>query len=329
MKKKLIVEKEFEGKRLDLYLAFKLQFTTRSQIKKLIKENSVEVNARVEYKANYKVVEGDIVEVEYTRTSDPLENIEPEPIDLDIVYEDEQLLAIDKEPGMVVHPATGNYSGTMINALLYKYRNLENVGDTFRAGLVNRIDKDTSGLVLVGKTNRALWFYSKQFAQRQIKKQYLAVVVGDISSLIKKGKDLEVENYIARNPKSRKKFAVVDQGKGRIAKSKISLIALSKDKKYSFVLVKPQTGRTHQIRVHLQYLGFPIVGDPVYSSHKYSRLLLHSYKIRLSLLSGKTKIIKTDPKGEFVNFLREHFEQSAYEKFVKTENKKKARKKTN
>ncbi|MBN1331593.1 RluA family pseudouridine synthase [Candidatus Dojkabacteria bacterium] len=316
MRKEFQVEKELENKRLDLFLAFLMPDFTRSQIKKIIGENKVTVNERLEFKANYKVREGDKISLDYKEGKSSLDNIEAEDIKLDIIYEDEDLIAVNKNEGMVVHPATGNFSGTLVNALLYKLRNLKNVGPMHRAGLINRIDKATSGLVLVGKSNKALWFYSKQFAGRLVKKSYIALVPGDFGKALEHKKAITISNYLARNPVKRKKFSKVAEGKGKLAKTNLSLISLSKDEKYSLVLAKPITGRTHQIRVHLASLGFPILGDEVYSGDKFSRLMLHSYKIKLQLLNGKTKMIIAPTKGTLKNFLKENFHKKVYEKYI-------------
>jgi 23S rRNA pseudouridine1911/1915/1917 synthase len=269
------------------------------------------------YEANYKVKPEDKIEIELPEAR-PAENVQAENINLDIVYEDKDLVVVNKPSGMVVHPATGNFKGTLVNALLYKYKELEFVGERIRSGLINRIDKDTSGLVLVGKTNKALWHYSKQFADREVSKVYLAVVKGDFHRAMKDQESIRIVTYIDRNPRSRTKYATASKGKGRIAISNFSLIALSKDEKFSFLKVKIETGRTHQIRVHLHELGFPVVGDSVYSGPKYKRLLLHSYQIKLKSPEQKTLRISADVDGDFALFLRQNFDLKDIAKYTKS-----------
>ncbi|MBD3280889.1 RluA family pseudouridine synthase [Candidatus Dojkabacteria bacterium] len=317
MTKHFTVTNELEGKRLDLFLAFMMPEVTRSQVKKIIEANNVKVNERVEFKANYKVKEEDIVTVDYEKQVSALDDISAEEIELEIVYEDEDLIAVNKQEGMVVHPATGNFSGTLVNALLFRLRNLKNVGPMHRAGLINRIDKGTSGLVLVGKSNKALWFYSKQFANRLVKKTYIAVVPGDFRKALDGKKTLTISNYLARNPVKRKKYSEVQNGKGKLAKTSCSFEGISKNGDYSLVLAKPITGRTHQIRVHLASLGYPILGDDVYSGRNYDRLMLHSYKIKLQLLNGKSKMIKAPVRDVFMNFLEKSFSKTIHEKFTR------------
>lgn len=316
MTKRLTVKQGDIGQRLDLFLSLRLNQFTRSFIKKQINDNRVKVNGDLMYKANYKVKEEDIIYFDFVE-EDQNKDVEPENIKIDVIYEDDDLVAVKKPAGMVVHPATGNYAGTLVNALLYKYKDMKHVGQRIRAGLINRIDKDTSGIVLVGKTNRALWFYSRQFANREVSKTYLAVVKGDFSKKLKGKKSVKIANYIARNPKTRTKFAVVDPSKGKLAVSNINLISVSHNKEYSFLEVGIETGRTHQIRVHLNDLGYPVVGDTVYSGEKYKRLLLHSYSIEISLLSGNQIKLVSEPEGDFRKFLLDNFSKKNVSKFIK------------
>jgi len=315
MKKKLLVGKSEEKMRLDLFLAIYLDGFTRSFLKKQIEENRVKVNGEVEFKANYRVKEGDKIEIQIEEEQTP-DDILPEEIEIDVLYEDEDLVAVNKPVGMVVHPATGNFSGTLVNALLHKYKDLKHIGKRIRSGLINRIDKDTSGIVLVGKTNKALWFYTRQFANREVFKQYLAVVKGDFSKTLKGEEEIQVTNYIGRNPKNRLKFAVVTPRKGRLAKTKFEMLGSSKNKKYSFLSAQIETGRTHQIRVHLNYLGFSVVGDKLYSGLEYDRLLLHAYSVGLRSLEGENLIVKAGLEGKFRKFLQENFDEDIYKKFV-------------
>ncbi len=309
MQRKFIVQKKYEGKRLDLFLTFMNNDLTRSFIKKLITNNQVKVNGQIEYRTNYRVNRGDVILFEFENTNTI--HIAPEKIDIDIVYEDENLLIVNKESGMVVHPATGHISGTLMNAITYKYKNLIDIGDKIRSTLINRIDKDTSGIVFVGKTNRGVWYYSKLFAEREIDKNYLVIVHGNFSNKVKDEKgELTLTTYIGRNPKNRKKYVIADKTyhNAKLAITKFSLIAVSRDGKYSLILAKPVTGRTHQIRVHLKSISYPVVGDTIYGKNDYQRLLLHSYKVRFPKLDS-TKIIEVKaPFGQdFRKFLNENF----------------------
>jgi len=323
----LKVDKKDNGLRLDLYLSLNMNAYTRSFVKKCIEANQVKVNGFVEYKANYKVKEGDSIMVTADSPENNAENIKPEKIALKVLYEDEDLVVIDKPEGMVVHPATGNWTGTMMNALVYKYRGLKDVGLRVRSGLINRIDKDTSGIVLVGKNNKALWFYSRQFANRLVKKEYIAVVRGDFSKALKRQKTIEVTNYLGRNPKSRTKFAIVQPGKGKLASTVFSLIAVSKDAKCSLVKASIKTGRTHQIRVHLQSLNYPVLGDTIYGdvaaqkALHVPRLMLHAYSIELVLLNDKKLNIQSKIKNSFKEFIINNFAKDAIKSYIDVQDK--------
>jgi 23S rRNA pseudouridine1911/1915/1917 synthase len=285
MKKRLIAKGNLINKRLDLGLALAFNDISRSQIKKIIESNTVYINGNIEYRNNYKLRDGDIVEFEYS-VPDSNYKIVPEKMELDILYEDDHLIAINKPPGMVAHPATGNWNGTVMNGLVWYYNNLRDVGDHIRSGLIHRIDKDTSGVLLIGKTNNGLWHYTKLFTQRRVEKFYIAVVNAKITGLFKRNDIFEVNNFIGRHPKNRKRMAVVGftdsedlPSDARIAQTSFRI--LGSNEKYALLLASPKTGRTHQIRVHLAHLGFPIMGDSIYNGEKASRLFLHAYKISL------------------------------------------------
>ncbi len=298
---KLKVEKNDEGKRLDLYLAFQFNELTRSTVKKQIEAGNVRIEGEVQYKPNYKVKESDEVLCDFVLEDSARRDLVPQDIDLDIIYEDETLLAVNKPIGMVVHPATSNWDNTLLNAVLYRNRDIGGVGDPSRPGLIHRLDKDTSGVVLIGKTNEALWHYTKLFSERRIFKTYLAVVRGDF---YRDYGDTEVviDNYLGRNSTNRKKFAKVSPSKGKKATTIINYKdeLIYNNQKYSLLEIHPITGRTHQIRVHLNGLGYPILGDRVYGrGNEYKRLMLHAWKLRLELLSGKEKTIIANPDKSF------------------------------
>lgn len=301
--KKIIIKENEEGKRLDLFLAFEFNRLTRSIVKKQIELGNVKVNGVIEYRPNYKVRRGDNIQCDFIVDNQKRDEILPQEIPLNIIYEDEHLVAIDKPIGMVVHPSTSNWDSTLLNALFFRYSNLSEVGDSKRSGLIHRLDKDTSGLVLVGKTNEALWYYSKLFAQREIKKTYLAVVRGDFYQTYGKVEQV-VDNFLGRNQINRKKFSKVSPSKGKRAITSISFLRTLEYQgfKYSLLKVVPKTGRTHQIRVHLSGLGFPILGDVIYGKgNEYHRLMLHAWKLELKLLSGESKLLEAVPDERFYN----------------------------
>lgn len=306
MKKTIKINKNAEGKRLDIALIFEIKNFTRSYIKKHIEMNLVKVNGELEYRANRKVLEGDVVEIEILEEKNDSMKIKPENIDIDIVYEDEDLVAINKPAGMVVHPATGNWTGTVMNALLYHYRKLENIGEKVRSGLIHRLDKDTSGLLLIGKTNKGLWHYSKLFSERKVKKKYIACVKGDLPDGFFGIGKMEVKNYLARNKVSRKKMTVVGDVSSRFqlppdARLSHTDFFLKDSNEMNHLLVAfPKTGRTHQIRVHTNHVGIPIIGDTVYGGMKNSRMLLHAYSLQINTPEGKRLEIKAKPDKEFV-----------------------------
>ncbi len=237
--------------RLDKYLTQILPLT-RSQIQNLIKDGNIKVNGRL-VKGGERLKLGDEIEIEIP-PPEPIDII-PQDIKLDIIYEDEDLLVINKPRGMVVHPACGHYSGTLVNALLHHIGNLSQIGGKIRPGIIHRLDKDTTGLLLVAKNDFAHLSLSSQLKNRELKRIYWALVEGEIP-----WEERRVELPIGRHPVHRKKMAVVPFGKPAISNFKV----LERFKNYTLLSVNLETGRTHQIRVHLSYLGFPIVGDIVY-----------------------------------------------------------------
>ncbi len=245
------------NKRIDVFLAQKLTNFSRNQIQKLINENSIKVNHNF-VKPNYKLKEGDIVEVVLPKVKS-LE-ILPENIPLDKLYEDEDIVIINKPQGMVVHPAPGNYSGTLVNALLYHYKKLSSINGILRPGIVHRLDKDTSGVLVVAKNDAAHLSLAKQIKEHSIKRIYRALVFGNIqepAGIIK--------TTIGRHPGDRKKMAV---GVKNSKNAETHFRVLERFGDYTFVEFKLITGRTHQIRVHAAYIKHPILGDPKYSSGK-------------------------------------------------------------
>lgn len=242
--------------RLDIYIAKKTQLN-RSQIQKMLKEGNITVNSN-NSKANYKVKEGDIIQIAVP-TATELE-IKPEQIALDIIYEDDDLIVINKPAGLVVHPAAGNYSGTLVNALLaHCGDNLSTINGEIRPGIVHRIDKDTSGLLVVAKNNKAHTSLAQQLKDKTVIREYLALIHRQMPE--PKG---IIEAPLGRHPVDRKKMAVVEQGKPAITHYE----SLERFSNYTLIKAKLETGRTHQIRVHMNFIGHPVVGDPVYGPKK-------------------------------------------------------------
>ncbi len=249
-------ETEDAGTRADVFLAAKLG-VSRSNMQKLLEDGRVKRGEKI-IKANYKVRAGEMFVVDIPEP-EPIEAV-PENIPLDIIYEDDDVVVLNKARGMVVHPAPGNYTGTLVNALLYHCSNLSGINSAIRPGIVHRLDKDTSGIMIVAKNDAAHISLSQQIQSKTAVRTYLAVVRGNI-----KTDSGTIETQIARDKTDRKKMAVVKEG-GRDAITDYEV--LERFGKYTLVRCKLRTGRTHQIRVHMEYLGYPLVGDPKYSPMK-------------------------------------------------------------
>lgn len=253
---KLIITEQEAGQRADVALAALLELT-RSNMQKLLEEGRAVKGAKV-LKANYKLRLGDEITVTLPEPQ-PLD-VQPENIPLDIIYEDDDVVVVNKPRGMVVHPAAGNYSGTLVNALLYHCKNLSGINGVIRPGIVHRLDKDTSGIMICAKNDAAHMSLSQQIQNKTAQRTYLAVVRGNL-----KTDEGVIETLIARDKNDRKKMAVVKED-GRQAITEYQV--LERFGKYTIVRCKLRTGRTHQIRVHMEYLGYPLVGDPKYSPLK-------------------------------------------------------------
>lgn len=249
-------EAEDAGTRADVFLAAKLG-VSRSNMQKLLEDGRIKRGEKI-IKANYKVRAGEMFVVDIPEP-EPIEAV-PENIPLDIIYEDDDVVVLNKARGMVVHPAPGNYTGTLVNALLYHCSNLSGINSAIRPGIVHRLDKDTSGIMIVAKNDAAHISLSQQIQSKTAVRTYIAVVRGNI-----KTDSGTIETQIARDKTDRKKMAVVKEG-GRDAITDYEV--LERFGKYTLVRCKLRTGRTHQIRVHMEYLGYPLVGDPKYSPMK-------------------------------------------------------------
>ena len=291
------------GARLDNFLLEKLEDRTRSYIKTLIDNDKVFVNDKV-VKAGYKVKMGDkiSVEIEEVKSTDIL----AEDIPLDIVYEDEDLAVINKKQGMVVHPARGCYSGTLVNAIMYHMNKLSSVNGEVRPGIVHRLDKDTSGLIVIAKNDKTHLELQKQIQTKECHRIYRAIVHGKFRE-----DEGVIENYLARGKTEHQKIFVVREGEGRLAITKYK--TLKTHQGFSYMEFELKTGRTHQIRVHCSHFGHPIVGDPVYGrkDERFDYLngqLLHAYKLEFTHPTTKEKM-------EFVAEIPDYF-KDFLDKFV-------------
>ncbi len=278
------VKSNESGLRIDKYLADRMQEKSRSYIQKLIEDKNVFVNDK-EIKSNYKVREEDTIKI---LIPEPIElKVEAEDIPIDIVYEDDDVIVINKPQGMVVHPAAGNYNGTLVNAILNHCTDLSGINGVIRPGIVHRIDKDTSGVLVIAKNDNAHIKLSKQLKDHSMKREYYAIVEG----VIKKDEGT-IDAPLGRHPQDRIKFAVVSNGKRAVTHYKV----LERFNNNTLVKCVLETGRTHQIRVHMAYIGHPLVGDSVYGYKK------QKYKVNGQMLHAKVLGFIHPTKGVFIEF---------------------------
>ncbi len=256
---RVVVSERESDTRLDIFLARQNGFLSREEAKKAIKEGRIYVNQRP-CKPSYLVKEGDIVTGVLPEKQSPTNVLEPEPIPLEFIYEDDAIAVVNKPAGLVVHPGAGNYTGTMVHALLYHCKELAPQGGPLRPGIVHRLDKETSGLLVVAKTADAYTSLVKQFKEGRVEKRYYALVYGNV-----KEDSGILETGIRRHPKDRKKMAVtLDGGKLAITQWRVK----ARFPGFSLLEIAIKTGRTHQIRAHFSYLGHPVVGDSTYGGRK-------------------------------------------------------------
>lgn len=261
MRKVITVEAPKEGIRLDQYLAKQGVSLSRSMIQKLLEEDNIVVNGKRE-KASYKVRQGDNIEI----TIEPPKEVklEAEDIPLEVVYEDDDILVVNKQKGLVVHPGSGNWDGTLVNAIMAHCKDsLSGIGGELRPGIVHRLDKDTSGLLIIAKHDKAHIAMSEQIKNREVKKTYIALVRGMIAE-----NEATIDMPIGRSTKDRKKMAVTKTGKEAITHFKVMGRFTTAKGSYTLLEIKIDTGRTHQIRVHMAEIGHPVIGDMVYSNGK-------------------------------------------------------------
>jgi len=271
----LIVEPQDAGMRIDAYLNLNTAFS-RSRAAALIQEGLVSVCGQVISKPSVKVDSGDCVVVTVPQTKET--EIVPQDIPLDILYQDQDIVIVNKPCGLVVHPAAGNEDGTLVNALMYHIKDLSGIGGEMRPGIVHRLDKDTSGLILIAKNDRAHAIMSAQFKERTMEKHYRAVAYGSF-----KEETGLIDAPIARHPVDRKKMAIVSGGKP----SQTEWHVIERLKGATYLDVHLLTGRTHQIRVHMQSVGHPLMGDSIYAPNLRNpvhipRLMLHAYSLSFS-----------------------------------------------
>ena len=284
---KLVVAKQDEGKRIDLYISQNTEMS-RVTIQRLIDNEKILVNGK-RIKASYKIQENNEIIIEEEKPKEVL--LEAQEIPIQVLYEDKDIIVVNKPKGIVVHPANGNLDGTLVNALMSICKDsLSGIGGEIRPGIVHRLDKDTSGVLIVAKNDKAHINMSEQIKNHEVEKTYIALVRGFV-----KENEATIDMPIGRSTKDRKKMAVSKNGKNAITHFKV----LERFKDYTLLEVKIETGRTHQIRVHLTEIGYPIVGDAVYSNGKNEWNIqgqcLHAKSLRFKHpITGKEMFIEAE-----------------------------------
>ena len=297
---KIIVDEENIGKRIDSFIPYIKEDISRSMVQKLIEQKNIKVNGK-ETKHSYKLKLNDQIEIAVPKAKKI--DLKAQNIPLEVIYEDEDIIVINKPKGMVVHPANGNPDGTLVNAVMNICKDsLSGIGGEIRPGIVHRLDKDTSGAIIVAKNDRAHIGLSNQLKNHEVKKTYLALVRGII-----KENEATINMPIARSKKDRKKMDVDKDGKEAITHFKV----LGRYKnKYTLLQINLETGRTHQIRVHLSHIGYPIIGDEVYSNGKnewnITGQCLHAWKLEFEHpVSGKKINLEAKIPKYFKNIIKE------------------------
>ena len=299
--KTFIVEKEYEGNRIDSYLAKKDEDLSRVTIQRLIREEKILVNGK-KVKASYKVQENDMVILEEEAPKEI--ELKAQDIPVEILYEDSDIIVVNKPKGLVVHPGNGNPDGTLVNSLMNICKDsLSGIGGEIRPGIVHRLDKDTSGVIVVAKNDKAHINLSEQIKNHEVEKTYIALVRG-----IVKENEATINMPIGRNKNDRKKMAVKKDGKIAITNFKV-LERFPKDN-CTLLEVKIETGRTHQIRVHLSHIGYPVIGDTTYSNGKnkwgVTGQCLHAKRLKFKHpTTGKEMTIEAELPDYFKEILRQ------------------------
>lgn len=293
--KKIIVNELNISERLDSYIANKVETLTRTAVKRLIENGNITVNGVLQ-KISYKVHHDDIIEIDEPKVKEI--NIQAQDIPIEVIYEDSDIIVVNKPKGLVVHPANGNWDGTLVNAIMAICKDsLSGIGGEIRPGIVHRLDKDTSGLLIIAKNDKSHINLSEQIKNREVKKIYYALVRGIVPE-----NEATINMPIGRSSKDRKKMAVIKDGKEAITHFRV----LERYNKYTLLEVKIDTGRTHQIRVHLSQIGYPVVGDETYSNGK------NEFGVHGQLLHAKSLDFKHPVTNEEIHLeadLPEEFKQ--------------------
>ncbi len=278
---KVIVQSNEKGVRLDSYIAGKKKDLSRTNVQRLIESGNILVNNKIQ-KISYKVQANDEISIVIPEAKEI--ELKPQDIKVDIVYEDSDIIVVNKPKGLVVHPAVGNPDGTLVNAIMNICKDsLSGIGGEIRPGIVHRLDKDTTGLLIIAKNDKAHINLSEQIKNREVKKIYIALVRGIVPE-----NEATINMPIGRSTKDRKKMAVVKNGKEAVTHFKV----LNRYKKYTLLEIKIDTGRTHQIRVHMSEIGYPVVGDMVYSNGK------NEFGVEGQMLHAKSLDFKHPITGE-------------------------------
>ncbi len=295
-KSKFVAGSEDAKKRLDVFLQEKLSSFSRSHIKNLIEKNHVFLNGKTNLKAGASLRAGDVIEVEEILPEKI--STEAENIPLDIVYQDEDVVVINKPQGLVVHPCSSTRSGTLVNGLLFAVKDLSGINGKLRPGIVHRLDKDTSGLLVVAKNDFAHTSLAEQIKEKTAKRTYLALLDGNLRE-----NEGRIETFLKRDPKDRKKISVQDSGRKAVTDYKV----LQRFEKNCLVEFNLQTGRTHQIRVHAKYLGHPVVGDKLYGKEVkgLDGQLLHAFRLSFTHpRTGKVMTFEAKLPFYFENYMK-------------------------
>lgn len=288
MEKTLIkVDEQDEGLRIDKYLSNIFKDKSRSFIQGLIEKENVKVNSKT-LKSNYKLKKAD--EIKIMIPEPEILSVEAENIPIDIVYEDEDVIVVNKAQGMVVHPAPGNYNGTLVNALLYHCKDLSSINGVIRPGIVHRIDKDTSGILVIAKNDDAHNKLSEQLKDHSMKREYYALIEGRL-----KNNDGTIDKPLGRCKKDRLKIGIIEDGKRAVTHYEV----VERYNGYTLVKCVLETGRTHQIRVHMASIGFPLVGDPLYGFKR------QKFKLDGQVLHARTLGFIHPRTGEYMEFTSE------------------------